>query len=950
MLTVFELNAQVYPIRKYSAENGLAHSNVFRIMQDKKGFLWFSTNYGISLFNGKTFKNYSSVNGLSSNVVMSISELQDEKKLINTMGGIDVLSNDSIKTLKIKNGRLPTNVIYSKEYDNKVWLVALLKGFDLFCIQSDSIKKITIYNQKGEEARINKLEDAGSDGLVFISDKGLFSYKKESGILPFLPGLISQKVTSFKKDRSGNYWVGLDDRLLCISGNKIIYTLQLKFNSGVSDLLVDSRNNIWVSVPQLGIVLIQNGVATNITDKLGLKRILINNLYEDSEKNIWIATHGDGVYKVSTLSIINFFPETDKLNVYARALFLRSDNTVLAGSYGTVTKIEHDRLTALSVKSLKTIDYIYFLNIIGENLYIGIPSGLLIKNLTTGHENLIRIPGAISIEATNKDTIWIGGFQHMGYISNQKYNPLNSPALKGRRINSIVAGPNDMKYIGTDSGLYILHHGQCRKEDFTIVNNNKYINFILEDKGKRLWLATENGLLMKTKNNWRLFTEKDGLSHFKCNAIVEDEHQNIWIGTKNGLNRIDGRTMRITEHPTGLYPNEILSLLFDKNNHLVVGTVNGISIIKELGNEITTRPPLLYITGVTASEKKWTNTNNITLSTSDKKIIVDFIALSYSYPENVEYRYKVDNLSVQWNNTKNTSVEMPMLYPGNYNFMVQARVNGGEWGNAGNLEITMPIAFWKTSWFIFSLVIFMIVIFIYVTRWWLLRKAKNENKETELQSKMIHLRQQALGALINPHFIFNCLNSVQHYLNRNDKDLANRYLAQFGRLIRLTLEYAQEMYIPLTVEMERLNLYLELEKLRCGELLKYWVNVDEDLLRSNLQIPNMILQPYVENAIWHGIMPKESAGHLSVDIVKRNSDEIIITIEDDGLGIGKDVSSVKNTSGKRISVGMILIKERLELFTKAGNRSYDVKITDKLSLGKGNSGTIIELNFPVLPG
>jgi sensor histidine kinase YesM len=112
----------------------------------------------------------------------------------------------------------------------------------------------------------------------------------------------------------------------------------------------------------------------------------------------------------------------------------------------------------------------------------------------------------------------------------------------------------------------------------------------------------------------------------------------------------------------------------------------------------------------------------------------------------------------------------------------------------------------------------------------------------------------------------------------------------------------------------------------------------------------MILQPYVENAIWHGIMPKQSVGHLSVDIVKQNSNEITITIEDDGLGIKKDVSTVKNTAGKHVSVGMVLTKERLELFTKAGNRNYDVKITDKLSLGKGNSGTIIKLNFPVLQG
>lgn len=944
----FCAKAQVYPIHKYSAENGLAHSNVFRIMQDKKGFLWFSTNYGVSCFNGKSFRNYNTENGLSGNVIMSITERQDHSKLVNTMSGIDLLVNDSIKPFKAKHGKMPTRVIYSKEYDGKTWLVALNKGYDLFCVEGDSIRIIALHTEKGEMARVAKMQNSISDGLVFITDKGLFSYMPSTGIRPFLNKFVQQKVSSFIQDKTGKYWIGLDDRLLCANNEKIISSYRLNFNAGVSDLLADSKNNIWACVPQQGIVLIQNGVATNITDKLGIKKILINNLFEDNEKNIWMATHGDGVYKISSLGIINFLPGSDKLNVYARALFSANDSTVLAGSYGTVSMIRNNRLSGFPVKALLSTDYIYFIRIINNLLYIGIPTGVITKNLITGEERKFRSYGALSYYDNTKDSTWIGGFQHFGCLTNDKYVLLNIPALYDRRINCIASETNGTKWIGTDSGLFKLSTGQWNLETICGLTKDIYVNAILIDNQDKIWIATEKGLFMKHNNNWRSFSEKEGLSHAKCNALAEDINHNVWVGTKNGLNRIDSRTLRITEHPTGLYPHEILSLLFESNNNLVAGTVNGIAVIKELDNRITTKPPPLYITALSAAQKKWLDPVNITLSAGDKKIIIDFIALSYSYPDNVEYRYKLGNLYSQWNSTKNTSVELSSLAPGRYSFTLQARVNGGEWGNPVDLTITIPVVFWKTGWFIFLCVVAGSWIFYYLIKWQLFRKQKKKNEALEIQGKMIHLRQQALGALISPHFIFNCLNSIQHYLNRNDRDLANRYLARFGRLIRLTLEYAQEMYIPVSVESDRLNLYLELEKLRCGDLLNYQVDIDSSLLSSNIRIPNMILQPYVENAIWHGIMPKQTPGSLLVKILKQDTNEIRVSIEDDGVGITGEAVETENNSSKHISFGMNLIRERLELFKKSSNRNFEVKVIDRSSINPGISGTIIQLNLPVL--
>ena len=622
LLACFSVKAQLYPIHKYTADNGLAHSNVFRIMQDKKGFLWFSTNYGVSCFNGKSFKNFTTENGLSGNVIMSITELGDNSKLVNTLSGIDILANDSIRPFKAKHGKMPVHIIYSKEYDGKIWLVALNKGYDLYCVDKDSIRNIVIPGRNDQPVRVAKMQTTISDGLIFITDKGLFAYHRSAGIRPFLSNLINQEVTSFIQDKTGRYWIGLNDRLLCTDHEKIIASYQLNFNAGVSDLLVDSKNNIWACVPQRGIVLVQNGVASNITGKLGIKKILINNLFEDNEKNIWMATHGDGVYKISSLGIIDYLPEADKLNVYARALLAAGNNTVLAGSYGTISEIKNDGLAGVPVRSLISTDYIYFIRILHNEMYIGIPTGIIIKNLATGEEKKIRTFGAISFLDLGNDSLWIGGFQHIGSLVKDRYTLIKIPAIFDRRINCMLNEPGGIRWLGTDSGLFRLQNGNWSKEPITGAGNSPYINTALFDKEGRLWIATEKGLFMKYENTWHAFLEKEGLGHSKCNALAEDMNHNIWVGTKNGLNRIDNNTLRITEHPTGLYPNEVLSLLFDEHNNLVAGTVNGIAVIKELENEITTRPPPLYISSISTPGKKWLYPADVSLQAGDRSSVL----------------------------------------------------------------------------------------------------------------------------------------------------------------------------------------------------------------------------------------------------------------------------------------------------------------------------------------
>jgi LytS/YehU family sensor histidine kinase len=192
------------------------------------------------------------------------------------------------------------------------------------------------------------------------------------------------------------------------------------------------------------------------------------------------------------------------------------------------------------------------------------------------------------------------------------------------------------------------------------------------------------------------------------------------------------------------------------------------------------------------------------------------------------------------------------------------------------------------------------------------------------------------------------MNSIQHYLNEHDNDTANEYLSDFAGLIRMTMEHATEAFIDLDKEIKRINLYMSLEQLRFGDELKFSCVVDPSLDAGRIRIPNMVLQPYLENAIWHGIMPKNGIGEIEMHVRSMDKDHIIITVKDDGVGIFNS-ASIRNKN-KKSALGMSLIRERMALLKKLLKQKYMVsarEITDEVT---GDvKGTLVEILVPIFP-
>lgn len=227
---------------------------------------------------------------------------------------------------------------------------------------------------------------------------------------------------------------------------------------------------------------------------------------------------------------------------------------------------------------------------------------------------------------------------------------------------------------------------------------------------------------------------------------------------------------------------------------------------------------------------------------------------------------------------------------------------------------------------------------------------ENERKLADLNQEVTNQQLTALRAQMNPHFIFNALNSIQKYVVTGNVDEANSYLSKFSKLQRMILSYSDENFISLDKELEVLKLYLELEQLRLTNEFHYELIVDPDIEPEEINIPPMLIQPFAENAIWHGLIPKQGEKNLSITFQLEDEDTLLCVIDDNGIGrqaarINKEQKQAASPINK--SRGMSLVSNRLALLERKYGKEFSVEVTDKANEAGKSEGTRVSLKVPV---
>lgn len=980
LLSLFQfciLYSQTPSYYHYTSSDGLASSTVLSIIQDRSGFIWFATLNGLSTFDGKHFTTFRSGDGLNSNSITSIVEGKNGELFIGTYeNGINVLKNGRIENYcpEIEGKAFATSYLLQvpegkdgqKLYTYRVWGLINVIYEKTGAHQSE-------YSFNTNPERVVKLEKLWNEEVIAVTLNGLFHFRNDSLTKMIIGGLPDHNIYCLAPGNDGSYCVGSKGMIFRIKNNIIINRYKINLHATDNDvtaILIDKNNNLWFSVMNRGFYLIPNGSdeITDVGSKMDLQNTLVNNYLEDTEGNIWVSTFGKGVYCLNNL-YLKSYNEKDGLsnnNVYSIAQ--DRSGKLLIGTFNGLNILENGKFDQVKSNSGNTLtDYIYNIEKINNGFYICGTFGLYeminisyngIKLYMFSCPSFCKTNNGLYLFGTNGNQINVHRYLHNN--KDQPY-PLRifGDRTKINRINKIFEDSKMNLWVGTGLGLCKVNgltdpSGKSGWEKTFFPTDsvlNAKINSIFEDADKNVWFAGEKGIARYDLKNDLVtsYSHIKGHDLSSSTCMVTDARNRFWIGNMKGLYLFDGNSVKQLNSQTGLPSDEVLSLFFDnKKNFLYIGTSNGISFLDIKLFDKYDPPPLdLKIISIKAGDSVYTNYDNLVFKPKQNRVYIDFKALSFSSPGSVKYRYNLNGESVE---TEHDFLDLVSLKSGHYVLRIMAKSQNTDWGRPYHLSFEVKPLFSETIWFKFGGALILVILSGFFVMWRLKLNNKKVRQEHELNERINELKHLALSAMMNPHFIFNALNSVQYLINCQRNEEANDYVAIMSKLIRKNLDTAGNGFILLSEEINRLNLYLDLEKLRLQDGFSYEITAGTDVDTGSIMIPNMIIQPFVENTLWHGIIDSGKKGLLTVSFTFEDIDidslicrALIIKVTDNGIGINE---ARKNKKEDHISKGIQIIEERLRLLSTREQIPQPILFEDLSNRNDHSQGTEVIISLP----
>ena len=893
----------------FSTNDGLLNNQINAIYNDSKGNIWLGTQGGVSVFNGTTFKNYQFKEELNQNFVLSISEDKTGKIWLATDGGGIIYMDDTrFNYIILPNG--PDNNyirnIFVDEKDNK-WL-ATRNGVSI--IDAEMNIKDTIKDVNATQVFVDKNNvwcSTFGDGAIQLTKNRHRRHSIETG-------LISNHIRAFTKRVDGSIWfVSKNGVSKYFNGNIKNFTSKDGLNdNNIKAILEDVEGNLFLGSDGGGLIKFTNENFISYTEDDVIGSNVVMSVLEDFNTNIWVATYGQGVGVFTSKGFVLFNTEDGLGNNTVWCSMVSKDKNLWVGTSNGISVFDGNKFKTYSTKEGLKGKKVYALQEdSNHNIWIGTKEGVSVLNKLNDSISNLGIGRNIS-------DIFIEDEKYIWFCSSDglfKYNVQTKEAivytdkdgLPNKSVVNIVKN-NNVYWIGTRNGLAILSEGKIStiKIPGNYASNN--INFLELDGFNNLWIGTNFGLyqlnildkLEFPETDFIRYSNLDGLKSLECNqnASYIDSENNLWFGTNHGL----------MKHP-----------LNSKNVAVILPKVQ----IKDIRLFFEKKDLSKYAKGI----DDFTNLPvDLVLKYNKNHLTFDFVGIYHTSPDKVKYRFKLEGFDENWQPiTPSTFVTYSNIPFGDFTFKLSATTDLKHWTKPVRFSFTIKPPFWFTWWF------YLACIFSVTTIIWLIikqrKKLEHDKRATQLiidKSKMLKLEQQALNSSMNRHFIFNALNSIQYYINRQDKISANKYLSSFAKLVRKNLDSSLVNEIYLDDEIERIGLYLKLEEMRFQDKFDYEINIDKSIEPQTIKIPSMLLQPFIENSIWHGILPRDKKGQITIDAIRRDN-KLIIDIIDDGIGIDKSLANKKGKPQHHDSKGMEITKGRIELIGKISNKECSVE-------------------------
>jgi two-component sensor histidine kinase len=633
---------------------------------------------------------------------------------------------------------------------------------------------------------------------------------------------------------------------------------------------------------------------------------LTNSIFKDSKNNLWVSTIDKGLlmYKKKQFGMVDMPDKFTHSNFLSIAR--KQDGTLVAGNfYGEVLEIKDKKINSHTIPEKTRIARQRKILLSQNKVFTFSESGIYI-NYTK------KLSNAKTAIAYNDSIILFGKYSGL-----QKINTITEKIILlkpiNKRVTAITKLNDSIIYFGSTDGVYKYYYGRDR--DMSIAKNHpllsQRVSALCTTQDGLLWVATSGGGVAVVKNDSVIchMSEKEGIIDNASRSITTGKTGQVWLGTTKGIsvivytiknNKVNFSIQNLSVND-GLTNNVVNEMLYH-NDTVYAATGDGIAIIQANISISKFNIPVQLIRA-SINQRDTIIATHYKLGYNQRNILLQFAGIELNgHFKNLQYILNKNNT---WISLADNTLIL-LLNNGHHILQIRAvDVNGNTSNRILTIEFTIATPFWKALWFWIVLAIAIQIAIIYFVNQ---RQKKRKSAKLAKEIATVQtaaLEQQAFTSLMNPHFIFNALNSVQHYINVQDRQNANRYLSDFASLIRKNFEAAQQSFIPLEQELENLTIYLRLEQMRFTNRFTYTIEIDDQLDIDNWMIPTMMLQPLLENALLHGIMPSTINGQLVITL-KEAAKNLVITITDNGIGMANSRVIKQNEPHKSHGMGLII--------------------------------------------
>ena len=952
------LFGQPFNFRNYSVQEGLAQSRVNTLLEDSRGYIWMGTEGGgLSRYDGLRFQHFSTRDGLPGNYITALHESADGRLWIGAQNGLCQYDGLAFQPI---HPQLATEINTLCSYGSDTLWIGADQG--VFLLTNDSIPPV----QATKEPAYCLLPEG--QRLWIGTDKGISWYENGRLSRPPMPRALAEaQVRSLCRDSLGQTWVGTYGRGLYRYDGQFHLVYQ-NISNFILCMLQGSDGRLWAGTLDRGLMnwTPDGSSFEQLTEMDGLCSNHILAMAESRWGDFWFGSAGGGASQYSGQQFVQYTEKDGLPDNYTYALAADTAGQLIV-SCGQAGIARYDDTTFQLLPEFNGIVTRALIVDDSNRVWAGTEGrGLFIFSDTVVYQidkqaglsgNWIR---AFAREPTG--AVWVGaadgGFSRIRIDSLPNGLDIQTvqqkEGLPDIRIFAMLRDSLGQLWYGTPTGLGLWAAGNNRAfltaRDGLPQGN---IRCLAQDSTGYVWVGAAGGGIarIQCRGDSCRAIPVEGLTSSNIYLLACGADGQLWAGSQLGLDRLtldaEGNVKAIkhfgrAEGFTGIETVQN-AVLLDKKDNLWFGTVNGLMKYNSRYNFTNAIPPLLHFTDIRLFYEPLERTayagllgpwhqlkDSLVLPYNQNHLEFEFLGINHPNPEKVTYQWRLLGQEAEWSPpSQRNNVTYSNLSPGTYTFQARAfNEDGVPSPTPLEASFTIEPPFWATWWFraiAIGALALMIVLFI----WWRIRRvrfqARLERERLEMEKHLLELEQKALQLQMNPHFIFNALNSIQSLIVQQDQATARRLLAQFARLMRAILYNSRKELVSLEEELAVLRNYLDLESHIRGNLFDYEITLGDGLEEEAVLLPPMLLQPFLENAIRHGIAPSGKKGHIELAFQQKGP-ILEIRIRDNGIGIEESKRRKKDTSHQ--STALQSIQERLEVLSKEHNIRAPLEIRE----------------------